>query len=49
MWHCGVDVAYPRLSDWTRLHWALHRSHIVTHAVGESILCCEGGDAALSK
>jgi len=26
MWHrhCGVDVAYPRLSDWTRLQWALH-------------------------
>jgi len=25
MWHCSVDVAYPRLSDWTRLQWALCR------------------------
>ena len=24
-WHCGVDVAYRWLSDWTRLQWALHR------------------------
>jgi len=24
MWHCGVDVAYPQLSDWTRVQWALH-------------------------
>jgi len=24
MWHCGVDVAYRRQSDWTRLQWALH-------------------------
>jgi len=24
MWHCGVDVMYPRLSDWTRLQWSLH-------------------------
>jgi len=23
-WHCGADVAYPRLSDWTCLQWALH-------------------------
>jgi len=23
MWHCGMNVAYPRLSDWTLL-WALH-------------------------
>jgi len=23
MWQCVVDVAYPRLSDWTRLQWAL--------------------------
>jgi len=22
-WHCIVDVSYPRLSDWTRLQWAL--------------------------
>jgi len=22
-WHCGVYVSYPRLSDWTRLQWAL--------------------------
>ena len=21
--HCGVDVAYPWLSDWTHLQWAL--------------------------
>ena len=24
MWHCGVDVAYPWLSDWNRVQWALH-------------------------
>jgi len=24
MWHCGVDVVYPRLSDWSCLQWALH-------------------------
>ena len=23
MWHCGVDVEYPQLSDWIRLQWAL--------------------------
>jgi len=23
-WHCIVDVSYPRLSDCTRLQWALH-------------------------
>jgi len=23
-WDCVVDVSYPRLSDWTRLQWALH-------------------------
>jgi len=23
VWHCSVDVAYPRLSDWTRLQWVL--------------------------
>jgi len=23
MWHCRVDVPYPRLRDWTRLQWAL--------------------------
>jgi len=34
MWHCSVDVAYSRLSDWTRLHWA--------HAVDKSIFCREG-------
>jgi len=24
---CGVDVAYRRLSDWTRLEWVLHGWH----------------------
>jgi len=23
MWHCGVYVAYPQLSDWSCLQWAL--------------------------
>jgi len=27
MWHCGVDVVYPRLSDWTCLQWTLHSWH----------------------
>jgi len=28
MWHCGVDVAYPRLSNWTRLQWALQAKQV---------------------
>ena len=23
-WHCGVDVSYRQLSDWTCVQWALH-------------------------
>jgi len=38
MWHCAVDVAYPRLSDWTRLQWALHR--LVAHAADETFIVC---------
>jgi len=31
MWHCGVDIAYTRLS-----------AQLVAHEAGECILCCEG-------
>jgi len=43
MWHCGVDVAYPQLSDWTH---AVGTAQLA-HTVGESILCHEGGDALI--
>jgi len=33
MWHCGVDVAYPRQSDWTRLH-AVGTAQLVAHEAG---------------
>jgi len=33
MWHCGVDVAYRRLSDWTSLQWALHTQRLGVHSL----------------
>ena len=47
MWHCSVDVAYPRLSEWTRLQWALHM--LVALEKGEPITCVRDGYAAFHK
>jgi len=45
MWYHGVDVAYRRLSDWTRLQWALP-----LHTQRASpFSAVRGGDAALHK
>jgi len=30
---CGVDVAYWRPSDWTRLQWALQLAHVVRESI----------------
>ena len=38
-WHCGVDVWYPRLSDWTRLQWALHSQQHTKCWRGDHSLC----------
>jgi len=51
IWHWGVDVAYPRLSDWTRLYTrhCASSSLGLAQAVDESILCVRGGDATRPK
>jgi len=43
MWHCGVDVAYPWLSDWTCLQWALCSLIFgIWHRNTQNGLLCEG-------
>ena len=42
----GVDVAYRRLSDWTRLQLALHSSQTQRASPFSAV---SGGDAALPK
>jgi len=44
-WHCGVDVAYPRLSGPSEVGIA----QLVAHAADESILCVWGGNVAVPK
>jgi len=41
MCHCGVEVAYQQLSDWTRLQWAVGTAQLA-HAADESIICRVG-------
>ena len=48
MWHCGVDVATRRLSDWTHLQWAL-RARIRSKRVHSLPWPVSGGDEALPK
>ena len=49
MWHYGVDVTYPRLTDWTCLQWAFHDCTACSTCSWRVHFLCEGGDAALFK
>jgi len=48
MRHCGMDVAYLRLSDLTRLSSAVGIAQLVAHAADESILCVRGGSSKIT-
>jgi len=49
--HCGLNVSYPWLNDWTHLQWALHRSCAAASSTQSSQVHSlhEGGYAAVHQ